>query len=64
PDRIAEFVTRYPAAARTLHPLVRSARAEHAKQQRGRHYRELYRELREVLLADAAPTAAPPAADA
>ncbi|MFM1987585.1 MAG: x96 protein [Pseudomonadota bacterium] len=64
PDRIAEFVGRYPAAARTLHPLVRSARAEHAKQQRGRHYRELYRELRDVLLADAAPATEPPAADA
>jgi ribosome-associated protein len=56
PDRVAEFVARYPAAARTLHPLVRSARAEHAKEQRGRHYRELYRELRDVLLADARPT--------
>ena len=60
PDRVAEFTARYPAAARTLHPLVRSARAEHAKQQRGRHYRELYRELRDVLLADAAPPAASP----
>jgi len=58
PDRVAEFVARYPAAARTLHPLVRAARAEHAKQQRGRHYRDLYRELRDVLLADAAPPAA------
>jgi ribosome-associated protein len=64
PDRIAEFVDRYPAAARTLHPLVRSARAEHAKQQRGRHYRELYRELRDVLLADASPATEPPPADA
>jgi len=67
PERVAEFVERYPAAARTLHPLVRSARAEHAKQQRGRHYRDLYRELRDVLLADAAPPAAdsePPATDA
>ena len=66
PERVTEFVERHPAAARTLHALVRSARAEHAKQQRGRHYRELYRELRETLLADAEPTSsdAPPAADA
>ncbi|MFN9774797.1 MAG: ribosome biogenesis factor YjgA [Burkholderiales bacterium] len=57
PERFAEFTARHPGAARALHPLVRAARAEHAKQQRGRHYRELYRELREVLLADARPTA-------
>jgi hypothetical protein len=44
-----------------LHPLVRAARTEHAKQQRGRHYRELYREVRDVLLADAAPPATDPA---
>jgi hypothetical protein len=31
-----------------------------AKQQRGRHYRELYRALRDVLLADAAPPATDP----
>ena len=60
PERFAEFTARHPAAARSLHPLVRAARAEHAKQQRGRHYRELYRELREVLLADARPTADAP----
>ena len=68
PDRAAEFVERYPAAARSLHPLVRAARAEHAKQQRGRHYRELYRELRDVLLADVRPEprsdTAPPTTDA
>ncbi len=68
PERVAEFVARYPAAARTLHPLVRAARTEHAKQQRGRHYRELYRELREVLLADASsdqrPDTAAPTTDA
>jgi ribosome-associated protein len=56
PDRLAEFVGEHPAAAgRNLHPLLRSARAEHARQQRGRHYRDLYRELRALLLADAAP---------
>ncbi len=60
PDRLAEFVGRHPAAAgANLHPLLRSARAEHAKQQRGRHYRELYRALRELLLADAMPAHAP-----
>jgi ribosome-associated protein len=53
PERFAEFAQRHPAAARVLHPLVRSARVEHSRQQRGRHYRELYRELRDVLLADA-----------
>jgi ribosome-associated protein len=61
PERLAEFVERHPAAGpRNLHALLRSARAEHARQQRGRHYRELYRELRELLLADAAPGAAHP----
>lgn len=56
PERLAEFVERHPAAGpRNLHALLRSARAEHARAQRGRHYRELYRELRELLLADAAP---------
>jgi ribosome-associated protein len=70
PERFAEFTARHPQAARGLHPLVRAARAEHAKQQRGRHYRELYRELREVLLADARPDtvtdpdSAPPTHDA
>jgi ribosome-associated protein len=61
PERVAEFAHRHPAAARVLHPLVRSARAEHARQQRGRHYRELYRELRDVLLADARPATGSPA---
>lgn len=55
PERVAEFAQRHPSAARVLHPLIRSARAEHARQQRGRHYRELYRELRDVLRADAVP---------
>ncbi len=64
PDRLAEFVGRHPAAAgKALHPLLRSARAEHARQQRGRHYRELYRELRDLLLAEAAPAPQPPRAD-
>lgn len=60
PDRLAEFVVRHPAAAaRNLHTLLRSARAEHARQQHGRHYRDLYRELRDLLLADAAPPPRP-----
>jgi ribosome-associated protein len=64
PDRLAEFVSKHPAAAGAhLHPLLRSARAEHAKAQRGRHYRELYRELRELLLADALPDPNPTAND-
>jgi ribosome-associated protein len=59
PERLAEFNERYPAAVRRgLHAMIRSARAETARQQHGRHYRELYRELRDILLADLAP---PPA---
>lgn len=51
PKRLTEFVTRYPQAlARNLHPLIRSACTEHGKGQRGRHFRELYRELRQILL--------------
>ena len=63
PERLGEFVARHPAAAgRPLHPMLRAARAEQAKQQRGRHYRDLYRELRELLLADAQPAKAAPSA--
>jgi len=59
PERLAEFHERHPAAVRRgLHAMIRSARAETAKQQRGRHYRDLYRELRDILLDDIAP---PPA---
>jgi len=51
PKRLNEFVMRYPQGlGRTLHPLLRAACAEHGKGQRGRHYRELYRELRQILL--------------
>ena len=60
PDRLAEFVERYPAAAnRNLHAMLRSARAEVARQQHGRHFRELFRELRDLLLAELAPPPAP-----
>ena len=53
PDRLTEFVQRYPQAiTRGLHPLLRSACTEHARAQRGRHYRELYREIRDILLAE------------
>ena len=59
PERLAEFHERHPAAVRRgLHAMIRSARAETAKEQRGRHYRDLYRELRDILLDDIAP---PPA---
>jgi len=55
PDRLAEFLDRYPQAlSRDLHPMVRAAAAEVARQQHGRHFRELYRELRDLLLADLA----------
>lgn len=51
PKRLTEFVTRYPQAlARHLHPVIRAAGSEHSKGQRGRHFRELYRALRQVLL--------------
>jgi ribosome-associated protein len=71
PDRLAEFVARYPGtAALALHPMVRAAAAEAARQQRGRHYRELFRALRDILAAhtddgsDAALPTPPPPADA
>lgn len=61
PERLAEFVERYPAAAnRNLHTMLRSARNEVARQQHGRHFRELFRELRDLLLAELAPPPAPP----
>ncbi|MFN5882725.1 MAG: ribosome biogenesis factor YjgA [Burkholderiales bacterium] len=78
PKRLSEFVTRYPQAlARNLHPLIRSACTEHSKGQRGRHFRDLYRELRQVLLnhsglgasnaqaqaTDTSPVAIPPGAE-
>ena len=60
PDRLAEFVGRHPGAAgRELHPTLRAALAESSRGQRGRHYRELYRVLREALLAQAAPPPGP-----
>ena len=56
PDRLTEFVQRYPQAiTRGLHPLLRSACIEHSRAQRGRHYRELYREIRNILLAETRP---------
>jgi ribosome-associated protein len=51
PERLGEFVDRYPdAAARNLHALLRSATAEVARAERGRHFRELYRELRDIMV--------------
>ncbi len=53
PERLSEFLQRHPAAInRNLHPMLRSACTEHSRSQRGRHYRELYREIRDILLAD------------
>lgn len=49
PDQLDVFIQRYPTSARTLHPLLRAARTEQARQQRGRHYRELYRALLDAL---------------
>ncbi|MFZ4757675.1 MAG: ribosome biogenesis factor YjgA [Burkholderiaceae bacterium] len=56
PERLAEFVEKHPAAAALgLHTLLRGARHEHEKGVHGRHFRDLYRALRDVLLADALP---------
>lgn len=53
PSRLGEFMQRYPQAInRNLHTTLRGAASEHAKAQRGRHYRELYRDIRDILLAD------------
>jgi len=50
PERLSEFVGRYPGTTSIgLHPLVRAAGAEAARQQHGRHYRELFRTLRDIL---------------
>lgn len=57
PGQLKSFVERYPAGLLlNLHPMVRSACAEHAKGQRGRHYRELYRVIRDILLEHTLPT--------
>lgn len=53
PGRLGEFIERYPQAInRNLHTTLRGACAEQAKTQRGRHYRELYRDIRDILLVD------------
>jgi ribosome-associated protein len=58
PERLAEFVSQHPAAATAgLHTLIRSARAEAARAQHGRYYRELYRVVRTVMAADDLATA-------
>jgi ribosome-associated protein len=50
PRRLAEFVSRHPGAATAgLHTLIRCARSEVHRAQHGRHYRELYRVLRQIL---------------
>ena len=56
PDRLTEFVQRYPQAlTKGLHPLLRSACTEHSRAQHGRHYRELYRTIRDILLTETRP---------
>lgn len=60
PDRLTEFVERHPGAVgRDLHPALRAALAESARGRRGRHYRELYRVLRDTLLAHTEPRPGP-----
>lgn len=50
PDRLGEFVERHPGAAgRDVHPVLRAALSEAARGRRGRHYRELFRVLRDAL---------------
>lgn len=53
PGRLTEFVGKYPLAAlRNLHPMIRSAATEVSRAQHGRHYRELFRELRDIMSAE------------
>jgi ribosome-associated protein len=53
PGRLTEFVGKYPVAAlRNLHPMIRSAATEVSRAQHGRHYRELFRELRDIMIAE------------
>jgi ribosome-associated protein len=60
PDRLSEFVDRHPGAAgRDAHPALRAALAEAARGRRGRHHRELYRVLRDALLAHTEPPPGP-----
>jgi ribosome-associated protein len=50
PTRLAEFVERYPAAAgRDVEATLRSAVAEVGRGERGRRFRELFRELRDIM---------------
>jgi ribosome-associated protein len=51
PDRLPEFVARYPAAAagRDLSATLQAALAEVAREQRGRRFRDLFRALRDVM---------------
>lgn len=52
PNRLSEFVARFPAAdSAELTSLLRSACAEHSRSQPGRNYRELYRAIRDLILA-------------
>jgi ribosomal 50S subunit-associated protein YjgA (DUF615 family) len=37
---------------RNLHPMIRSAATEVSRAQHGRHYRELFRELRDIMSAE------------
>jgi ribosome-associated protein len=51
PGRLPEFVERYPAAAGSkLDATLQAALAEVSRDQRGRRFRELFRELRDVMV--------------
>jgi ribosome-associated protein len=65
PGALAEFFSGYPQGEREkLEKLVAGARADAASPQHGRHYRQLYRMLRDVILEASAPKpAARPDAD-
>jgi ribosome-associated protein len=50
PERLGEFIERYPlAAARPLGATLKAAIAEDANNQRGRRYRDLFRQLRDIM---------------
>ena len=53
PGRHTEFGGKYPVAAlRNLHPMIRSAATEVSRAQHSRHYRDLFRELRDIMSAE------------
>lgn len=51
PERLSEFVERYPlAAGGSLHATLRAARTEVERGEKARRFRDLFRELRDVMI--------------